>query len=119
MTKATWKPASWPPFALNHRLHPLSYTRDELQRLLAVSDLDISTGAAFPRIRNKAMLLLFIDSGIRRAEIANLKLADLDLESRRVRVVGKGSKVGIAPFCAKTAKALWAWLIERKPRAKT
>ena len=95
------------------------YTVDELKRLLAVCDLDIKTGARFTGIRNKAMLLLFIDSGLRRAEMANLRLNDLDLESRRVRVVGKGNKIGIAPFSAKTAKALWAWLLERKPRART
>lgn len=82
-------------------------------------DLDIKTGARYTGIRNKAMLLLFIDSGLRRAEIAQLTINDLDLENRRVRVVGKGNKVGIAPFSSKTAKALWAWLIERKTRAKT
>jgi integrase len=95
------------------------YTIDELKRLLAVCDLDIKTGARFTGIRNKGMLLLFIDSGMRRAELANLGLNDLDLESRRVRVLGKGNKVGVAPFSPRTAKALWAWLIERKPRAKT
>jgi site-specific recombinase XerD len=95
------------------------YTIDELKKLLAVCDLDIKTGARFTGIRNKAMLLLFIDSGLRRAEMANLRLSDLDLDSRRVRVVGKGNKIGIAPFSPKTAKALWAWLLERKSRAKT
>lgn len=95
------------------------HTRDELKRLLAVCDLDIRTGARFTGIRNKAMLLLFIDSGLRRAEMDNLGLSDLDLESRRVRVLGKGNKVGVAPFSPRTAKALWAWLVERKPRAKT
>ncbi len=95
------------------------YTIDELKRLLAVCDLDIRTGARFTGIRNKGMLLLFIDSGMRRAEMGNLGLSDLDLESRRVRVVGKGNKIGIAPFSPRTAKALWAWLVERKPRAKT
>jgi integrase/recombinase XerC len=65
------------------------------------------------------MPLLFVDSGLRQAEMANLRLSDLDLDSRRVRVIGKGNKIGIAPFSPKTAKALWAWLIERKPRAKT
>ena len=95
------------------------YTPDELKRLLAVCDLDIRTGARFTGIRNKAMLLLFVDSGLRRAEMVNLRLSDLDLESRRVRVVGKGNRVGIAPFSPRTAKALWAWLVERKPRAKT
>ena len=50
------------------------YTIDELKRLLAVCDLDIRTGARFTGIRNKAMLLLFIDSGLRRAEMVNLRL---------------------------------------------
>lgn len=95
------------------------YTIDELKRFLAVCDLDIRTGARFSGIRNKAMLLLFIDSGLRRAEMTNLRLNDLDLDSRRVRVLGKGSKMGIAPFSPKTAKALWAWVVERRPRAKT
>ena len=95
------------------------YSRDELQRLLAVCDMDIRTGARFTGTRNKGMLLLFVDSGLRRAELANIKLNDLDLENRRIRVLGKGNKVGIVPFCPKTAKALWAWLILRKSRAKT
>jgi site-specific recombinase XerC len=95
------------------------YTIDELKRLLAVCNLDIKTAARFTGIRNKAMPLLFVDSGLRQAEMANLRLSDLDLDSRRVRVIGKGNKIGIAPFSPKTAKALWAWLIERKPRAKT
>lgn len=95
------------------------YTRDELQRLLTVCDLDIRTGAHFTGTRNKGMLLLYIDSGLRRAELANIKLNDLDLKNRRIRVVGKGNKVGIVPFSPKTAKALSAWLILRRTRAKT
>ena len=95
------------------------YTIDELKRLLAVCDLDIRSGARFTGIRNKAMLLLFVDSALRRAEMVNLRLSDLDLESRRVRVVGKGNKIGVAPFSPKTAKSLWAWLMQRKSRAKT
>jgi site-specific recombinase XerD len=43
------------------------YRREELLRLLEVCNLDIKTGAGFTGIRNKAMLLLFIDSGLRRA----------------------------------------------------
>jgi integrase len=95
------------------------YTIDELKRLLAVCDIDMKTGARFTGLRNKAMLLLFVDSGLRRAEMVNLKLGDLDLEGRRVRIIGKGNKVGVAPFSPKTAKALWAWLILREARAKT
>ena len=52
------------------------------------------------------MLLLFLDSGLRRAEMANLRFGDLDLEGKRVRVIGKGGKIGIVPFSSRTAKAL-------------
>jgi site-specific recombinase XerD len=95
------------------------YTRKELQRLIAICDLDIKTGARFTGIRNKAMLLLFIDSGLRRMEMVNLGLTNLDLENKLVHVVGKGNKPGIAPFSPRTAKNLWKWLLIRKDRAKT
>ena len=81
-------------------------TRDELQRLLAVCDLDIKSSARFTGIRNKAMLLVFLDSGIRRAEQNNLRLGDIDLNNKSLRVIGKGNKIGIAPFSTKTAKKI-------------
>jgi site-specific recombinase XerD len=110
------------PMARMHFKPPRSvpvepFTLDELKRLLAVCELDIHSGARFVGLRNKAMLLLFLDSGLRRAEMANVKLRDLHLEARRVTVLGKGNKVGIVPFCAKTAKAIWLYLVERENRA--
>jgi len=95
------------------------YTIDEIKRLLAVCDLDIRSGAQFIGIRNKAMLMLFIDTGLRRAEMVSISINDLDLEGRRIRVVGKGNKIGVVPFSARTAKVLWAYLVQRKQRAKT
>jgi len=95
------------------------YNLEELKRLLAVCELDIRTGARFIGLRNKAMLLLFVDSGLRLSEQAHLKLRDLNLEQRCVRVIGKGNKIGICPFSAKTAKAIWLYLLERKHRAKS
>lgn len=94
------------------------YNRDELVKLLTVCDWDMKTGARFTGTRNRAMLLLFIDSGLRRAEMASIRLGDIDLEGKQIRVLGKGNKIGIVPFSAKTAKAIWAWLIARKARAK-
>jgi len=105
-----FKPPSAPP------VEP--YSREELKRLLAVCDLDTRTGARFTGLRNRAMLLLFLDAGLRRAEMSNLRLGDLDLEGKRVRVMGKGGKIGIVPFSPKTAKVFWAYLVERKVRAK-
>jgi site-specific recombinase XerD len=95
------------------------YERDELERFLAVCELDIKTGARFIGLRNKAMLLLFIDSGLRLSEQVNLNLTDLNLEQKKARVIGKGNKVGVCPFSPKTAKAIWLYLLERKHRAKS
>jgi len=95
------------------------YDLEELKRFFAVCELDIKTGARFTGLRNKAMLLLFIDSGLRLSELVNLKLTDLNLEQKWARIIGKGNKVGICPFSAKTAKAIWLYLLERKHRAKS
>ena len=95
------------------------YDLEELKRFFAICELDIKTGARFTGLRNKAMLLVFIDSGLRLSEQAHLRLGDLNLEQRWVRVVGKGNKIGICPFSAKTAKAIWLYLLERKHRAKS
>ena len=111
MAKIHFKPPPEPPIE--------GYTLDELKNLLAVCDLDIKTGAHFTGVRNKAMLFLFIDSGLRRAEMANLRINDLDLNNKQIRVIGKGNKVGVVPFSAKTAKTIWLWLVERKTRSKT
>jgi site-specific recombinase XerD len=94
------------------------YNPDELKRFLAVCELDIKNGARFCGLRNKGMILLFLDSGLRSSELALLSLSDIDLEQKIVRVVGKGNKVGICPFSSKTAKAIWFYLLERKKRAK-
>lgn len=106
-----FKPPPSPP------IEPL--TADEIKKLIALCDLDIRTGARFTGLRNKAMLLLFLDGALRRIEMVTLKLADLDLGNRHVRVLGKGNKVGIIPFSPTTAKAIWLYLLERKQRAKS
>ena len=95
------------------------YTQEELKKLIAVCDLDIRSGARFTGVRNRAMILLFVDSALRRKEMVGLRLSDLDLDARRVRVVGKGGTIGIVPFCPRTAKALWNYLLERRSRAKS
>ena len=95
------------------------YDIEELKRFVAVCELDIRSGARFTGLRNKAMFLLFVDSALRLSEQVHLKLGDLNLEQKCVRVIGKGNKIGICPFSAKTTKAIWLYLLERKHRAKS
>ena len=49
-----------------------------------------------------AIVRLFLDSGMRLAELANLRLEDLDLDQDVAIVVGKGGRPRRAHFGSKT-----------------
>jgi site-specific recombinase XerD len=68
-------------------------------------------------LRNQAILLLLLDTGIRASELCDLRLQHADLRNRRVKIFGKGSKERIVPISVKTAKAIWRYLTTR-PDAK-
>jgi len=59
-------------------------------------------------VRDKAIIALFTESGLRLTELANIKLRDIDWEMRTVRIIGKGRKEALAPFGEKTEKYLGA-----------
>ena len=51
--------------------------------------------AAASMTRDKAIISLLADSGVRRGELASIAVSDLDLERRRIKVQGKGGKRGL------------------------
>ncbi|MCC5881871.1 MAG: tyrosine recombinase XerC [Halomonas sp.] len=79
---------------------------DQLARLL-----DTPHDGSPLSLRDQAMLELFYSSGLRLAELAGLDLDDLD--SRRVRVLGKGGKPRQVPVGASARSALETWLQAR------
>jgi integrase/recombinase XerC len=86
---------------------PTTLDADQLGRLLSFRAAD-SLAA-----RDKAIMELFYSSGLRLAELTELKLDALDLKERTVRVLGKGSKERIVPVGRYAIDALKAWLRER------
>ncbi|MBQ0714592.1 MAG: tyrosine recombinase XerC [Paraperlucidibaca sp.] len=60
--------------------------------------------------RDKAMLELFYSSGLRLAELSQLKLSDIDLSAGLVTVVGKGRKVRVLPVGKMAREAILTWL---------
>jgi site-specific recombinase XerD len=85
----------------------------EVMKLLRTS-LAGRTDAA--RLRDTAILELFYASGMRRAEVAGVRLADVDLAERTIRVVGKGSKERAVVINHAAADAIAAYLRVR-PRS--
>jgi len=61
-------------------------------------------------VRDKAIIALLTESGLRLAELASIKREDIDWKSHTVRIIGKGRKEALAPFGSLTAKYLKAWL---------
>jgi len=66
-------------------------------------------------LRDRAMLELFYASGLRVSEVAALAIQQVDLESRFVRVFGKGSKERVVPFGDQAAAALGTYLVSGRP----
>lgn len=88
------------------------FDHETLERLLKMVD-----GKDFESRRDAAILRLFIDTGMRRGELAGLKLEDVDFEQDVVYVVGKGSRPRSCPIGAKTGQALDRYLRERSKRS--
>ncbi len=61
--------------------------------------------------RDYAILMLFLNCGIRRSELVGLNMADVYED--RIRVVGKGNKERIVYFGSACRKAIDAYLVER------
>jgi integrase/recombinase XerC len=62
----------------------------------------------------KTILELLYGTGLRRSELIQLPLADVDFASGVIRVTGKRNKTRIVPLSAPTKKALQAYVEERK-----
>jgi site-specific recombinase XerD len=53
--------------------------------------------------RDEAIVRLFVDTGMRVSEMCGIRLDDVDMKDDQVTVRGRGDRVLILPFGAKTA----------------
>lgn len=83
---------------------------EELQRMWQSKYL---TGTSGRSIRNRAMIALMLDTGLRREEVASLRLASINLNSRVVTVIGKGNKERRVFFSSAVNDRLRAFLAIR------
>ncbi len=76
--------------------------------------IDVVKGDSQESARNKAIILILLDCGIRVSELANLKIVDVDMKRGVIIVMGKGSKQRLARLGLKTQKALWKYMLLRE-----
>lgn len=71
-------------------------------------------GSKFLTMRNKFMMVLFFDSGIRNSELCELKMSDL--RTTYIHILGKGKKTRHVPITSSTNKYLLKYLRIREPK---
>ena len=76
-------------------------TEEEIARILACLDADTASGC-----RNMAMVITFLDCGLRLSELTGLWLADAHIDQGYLKVMGKGAKERIVPVGNLARKAL-------------
>ena len=74
---------------------------DELKAML-----DACQGRGFEELRDTALLRMFIDTGARLSELANLKVGDIDLDRQQIATIVKGQHLSVKYFGVKAAQAL-------------
>ena len=80
---------------------------DDVRRLFTYLDNNYPPQLA---LRNKTIIAVFIESGLRLFELSAVKVEDIDWSAQTIRVWGKGQKEGKAPFGETSATLLKQWL---------
>jgi site-specific recombinase XerD len=98
-----------------HERRPIEFlTREESKAMLAAPDLSSWVGR-----RDRTMLLLAVQTGLRVSELIGLKCEDVVLGTgAHVHCEGKGRKHRCTPLRPETVKVLKAWLRERHGRSE-
>lgn len=97
-------------------------TEDEFEELLyIVRKKPVNSRGVNPEEkyrRDRAIIYLFTYAGLRVDELSNLKINDIDLEMKRIRIVGKGMKVRSVPISNVLLAEIKDWFAFREEMAK-
>tara|TARA_B110000977_G_C11018023_1_gene470223 strand:- start:392 stop:1279 length:888 start_codon:yes stop_codon:yes gene_type:complete len=86
----------------------IPFSETEIASVLNGIDTD-----SFEGLRDKLIVELFYSTGMRRVELVNLQLSDIDISQRQVKVLGKRNKERFIPLLPNVIKTHRAYLDER------
>ena len=117
-------------FALSRRMvdhdpahHVLGPKKDKpLPQFLKESEMDelldeMEWGNDYKDVRARTIILLFYETGLRRAELRDLDDADIDFTARQLKVTGKRDKQRIIPFGDEVESTLRDQTVEKRSDA--
>jgi site-specific recombinase XerD len=105
-------PAAVVPGPKQPRTLPSILNERELGQLL---DRELPPGDPLG-LRDRALLELLYGCGLRASEACSLRVRDVDLDGRRVRVTGKGDKQRVIPLGRRALTAIHRYLREARPQ---
>jgi len=88
------------------RLPKVILSPAEVKKLLQAPDTRTNRG-----YRNRIILEILYDTAIRRAEVANIKLVDLDLGAGYIRISGKGDKDRVVPLSQRVCELIQNYIL--------
>lgn len=83
---------------------------NEMEKVLA----ELPFEADFEGQRDKTIIELLYATGIRRAELINLKISDVDLNAKTIKVLGKRNKERLVPLLDVMVKTLNDYILSRE-----
>ena len=87
---------------------PQPFSEQDIDRLLLAT-----SGSRFVDIRNRAIVWVFYDTGLRLDEMSRIQLNDVDFTAETIKVMGKGAKERVVRIGSKSQKALLRYLLLR------
>ena len=78
-----------------------AFTVDQVKELFAMPNKKTFVG-----FRDYCIMLVLLDTGVRLSELLNIRLDDVDLQQRKIKVMGKGAKERYVFFNTTTRDAL-------------
>ncbi len=88
----------------------IPFSENEINTVLDDFNFDDS----FEGIRNKLIIELFYSTGIRRIELVQLKLVDIDVSNSTLKVLGKRNKERLLPLINSVIETIKRYLIKRQ-----
>jgi len=88
---------------------PMFLREDEMNRLLDETDF----GEGFEGERDRLIVQMFYETGMRRAELVGLDEADVDFYRGQIKVTGKRNKQRLIPFGEELKESLQTYLTEK------
>lgn len=85
-------------------------TEDEIRTILLAIDRDSVEG-----MRNYAIVLMFLDTGVRLSELINLKTSDIDFGIGQFKVFGKGGKERLVPLGLTAKRSVIRYVEQARP----